>query len=99
MSAGFAIQAHFGARASLADNVVGASPGGIAAFADAGDAWSGGALPNPLRLRSLGGELVADLTFPYDFPIRLRAGVARPLSDLLGRPAAARGYAVLGSDF
>jgi hypothetical protein len=32
---GYGILAHFGAKATLADNSVDASPGGIGAFADA----------------------------------------------------------------
>jgi len=64
-----------------------------ALFADAGDAWDEGGLPRPLRLRSAGGEVVGDLTVPYDFPLRARVGVAVPAA------AAARLYAVLGADF
>ena len=64
-----------------------------ALFADAGDAWDSGRVPRPLRLRSVGGELVGDLTVPYDFPLRARVGVAVPDA------AAARLYAVLGADF
>jgi hypothetical protein len=65
----------------------------LALFADGGDAWDAGGLPWPLGLRSLGGELVGDVTFPYDFPLRTRVGVAVP------QAGAARAYAVLGADF
>jgi hypothetical protein len=65
----------------------------LALFADGGDAWDAGGIPWPLGLRSLGGELVGDVTFPYDFPLRTRVGVAVP------QAGAARAYAVLGADF
>jgi hemolysin activation/secretion protein len=72
----------------------------LAVFADGGDAWDGGAVPRPLRLRSTGAELVGDLTAPYDFPLRARLGVALPLTQPpAGGARAARGYAVLGADF
>ena len=72
----------------------------VALFADGGDAWDDGGMPSPLRLRSAGGELVGDVTFPYDFPLRARLGMAVPLADLPsgGRPSPGM-YAVLGADF
>jgi hypothetical protein len=72
----------------------------MALFADGGDAWDGGAVPQPLRLRSAGAELVGDVTAPYDFPLRTRVGVAVPLAPPpAGGPRAARAYAVVGADF
>jgi hypothetical protein len=69
-------------------------------FADAGDAWDSGGLPQPVRLASGGGELVGDLTVPYDFPVRARVGVAVPVREPpSGGGRAARAYVVLGTDF
>jgi len=71
----------------------------LAAFGDVGDAWEPGEPARLHRLRSVGAELVADLTVSYDLPLGLRFGVARPLTDLpAGRPAA-RAYVAVGSDF
>jgi len=71
----------------------------LSLFGDAGDAWSSGGLPTPPRLRSLGGEIVGDLLFPSDLPIRLRAGVGWPLVAAPDGVTGARGYLVLGSDY
>jgi len=71
----------------------------LSLFGDAGDAWSSGGLPTPPRLRSLGGEIVGDLLFPSDLPIRLRAGVGWPLVAAPDGTTGARGYLVLGSDY
>jgi hypothetical protein len=72
----------------------------LALFADGGDAWDSGGLPHPVRLASAGGELVGDLTVPYDFPLRARVGVAVPLADPpAGGSRTPRAYAVLGADF
>jgi outer membrane protein assembly factor BamA len=69
-------------------------------FADAGDAWDSGGLPQPVRLASGGGELVGDLTVPYDFPVRARVGVAVPVREPpSGGGRTARAYVVLGTDF
>ena len=85
---------------SLGHLPVGVDRLSVALFADAGDAWDSGALPRPVRLVSAGGELVGDVTFPYDFPLRTRVGVAVPLADPpAGGSGAARVYAVLGADF
>ena len=71
-----------------------------ALFADAGDAWEPGARARLNRLRSVGVELVADLTLNYDVPLRLRTGVAEPLVAPPGgggrRP---QGYVALAADF
>ena len=72
----------------------------LALFADGGDAWDSGALPRPVRLASAGGELVGDVTVPYDFPLRARVGLAVPFADPpAGGSGAPRVYAVLGADF
>jgi hemolysin activation/secretion protein len=49
-------------------------------FADAGSAWTNGSAVQLARLRSLGAELVGDMTISYDAPLRLRVGVARPMA-------------------
>lgn len=55
-----------------------------AAFADGGAAWFPRGfttlVPLSSRIGSVGLELAADLGAPYDFPLRLRFGVARPLT-------------------
>lgn len=67
------------------------------AFADLGGAWDRGSPADPAALRSVGGELVADLTVNYDFPVRVRMGLARRL----GRysDAGVQAYVTLGSDY
>ena len=50
----------------------------FALFGDLGDAWDEGAPARLHRLRSFGLELVGDLTVSYDFPLRVRVGVAQP---------------------
>lgn len=70
-------------------------------FGDAGDAWTpGSTAPRLARLRSVGVELVGDMTYNYDSPLRLRLGVATPLtappSGLAQRP---RAYVALSSSF
>jgi hypothetical protein len=89
---------------ALVGRAVGHLPFGVdrvwlAVFGDLGDAWEPGEPARLHRLRSVGAELVADLTVSYDLPLGLRFGVARPLTDLPpGRPAA-RAYLAVGSDF
>jgi len=71
-----------------------------AAFADAGDAWEPGERARLHRLRSVGAELVADLTVNYDVPLRLRFGVAQPLVAVPGNAARRpQGYVALAADF
>ncbi|HEV8265069.1 MAG TPA: hypothetical protein VGQ06_08965 [Gemmatimonadales bacterium] len=65
----------------------------LAVFGDAGDAWDSGQPARLHRLRSAGVELVSDLTLSYDFPLRLRVGVAQPA---VGSPQA---YAAFTADF
>ncbi|HYS19841.1 MAG TPA: hypothetical protein VEO73_02010 [Gemmatimonadales bacterium] len=72
----------------------------LSAFGDVGDAWEPGAAARLHRLRSVGIELVADLTVSYDLPLGLRLGVAEPLADPpAGGRARPRAYAAVGSDF
>jgi hemolysin activation/secretion protein len=72
----------------------------LSAFGDVGDAWEPGAAARLHRLRSVGVELVADLTVSYDLPLGLRLGVAQPLVDPpAGGRARVRAYAAVGSDF
>ena len=59
---------------------LGADKLSLSLFADAGDAWNAGGSPRPARLRSIGAELVGDMTVSYDAPLRLRLGVADPLA-------------------
>jgi WD40-like Beta Propeller Repeat len=79
---------------------VGADKLSLALFGDAGDAWNPGTTPRLTRLASAGAELVADLTFNYDAPLRLRVGVAEPLVAAPG-PSARQPqvYFALGSTF
>ena len=74
----------------------------LAAFADAGAAWSPAAwtarfrgLPSRTGLVSAGAEGVMDLGVFYDFPVRLRAGVAERLRGRRG----ASGYLAAGAAF
>lgn len=69
-------------------------------FGDAGDAWNAGVAPRVTRLRSVGAELVGDLTYNYDSPLRLRLGAAMPLTPPpSGLPQRLRGYVALSSSF
>src|SRR5438128_5775885 len=52
----------------------------LALFGDAGDAWNPGIAPRLARLRSVGIELVGDVTVSYDSPLEVRLGVAQPLA-------------------
>jgi hypothetical protein len=65
----------------------------LALFGDAGDAWDAGQRPRLRRLRSAGAELVSDVRVSYDFPLRLRLGVAQPAT---GRT---RVYGAFSADF
>ncbi|HWC74161.1 MAG TPA: hypothetical protein VG454_09515 [Gemmatimonadales bacterium] len=62
-------------------------------FGDIGDAWNPGETPRLDRLRSFGGELVADVTVSYDLPLRVRVGVAQPAT---GQPQI---YGAFAADF
>jgi outer membrane protein assembly factor BamA len=73
---------------------VGADKLALSLFADVGDAWDPGTAFRFTRLRGVGGELVADLTYAYDLPLRLRFGAATPLG-----AGPARLYAALGTEF
>ena len=59
---------------------LGADKLSLTLFGDAGDAWDSRTGPRLTRLRSIGAELVGDLTVNYDLPLRLRLGVAGPLA-------------------
>ncbi len=79
---------------------VGADRFSAALFADAGDAWEPGERARLHRLRSVGVELVADVTVNYDVPLRLRVGVAEPLASPPGGGARRpQGYVALVADF
>ena len=73
---------------------VGADMVSLSLFADVGDAWDAGSSGRLTRLAATGAEVVADLTFNYDTPLRARLGVAKPLESL-----APRWYVALGSPF
>lgn len=71
----------------------------VSLFGDVGGAWDG-APARLTRLRSAGLEVVGDMTFNYDFPTRLRFGVAAPLVDPpSGRPRRLQAYVAFASDF
>jgi hypothetical protein len=65
----------------------------FAVFGDVGDAWDVGERARLHRLRSVGAELIGDMTVSYDLPLRVRVGVAQPAT---GR---ARVYAAFAADF
>jgi hypothetical protein len=72
---------------------IGADKLALAVFGDVGDAWDAGEPARLNRLRSVGAELIGDMTVNYDVPLRLRLGVAQPAA---GGP---RVYAAFGADF
>ena len=72
---------------------IGADKLAFAVFGDAGDAWDAGEPARLNRLRSLGAELIADMTVNYDVPLRLRLGVAQPAT------GGTTVYAAFGADF
>jgi len=72
---------------------IGADKLAFAVFGDVGDAWDVGERARLHRLRSVGAELIGDLTVNYDVPLRLRVGVAQPAT------GHARLYAAFGADF
>ena len=71
----------------------GADKLGFSVFGDVGDAWDVGQSAQLTRLRSVGAELVADVTVTYDVPLRLRFGVAQPAT------GHAQLYGAFGADF
>ena len=73
---------------------VGADKLALSLFGDVGDAWDPGTAPRLTRLHAVGAEVVADLTYDYDVPLRLRVGAATPLG-----AGPARLYAALGTEF
>lgn len=78
---------------SLGHLPLGADRLAFAVFGDVGDTWNAGEPARLHRLRSVGAELVGDLTVSYDLPLRVRVGVARPAT---GRTNV---YAGFGADF
>ena len=65
----------------------------FAVFGDVGDAWNVGEPARLHRLRSIGAELIGDMTVSYDLPLRVRLGVAQPAT---GHPQV---YAAFAADF
>jgi hypothetical protein len=78
---------------SLGHLPIGADKLALAVFGDVGDAWNIGESPRLHRLRSVGAELIGDMTISYDLPLRVRLGVAQPAT---GHPQV---YAALAADF
>ncbi len=72
---------------------IGADKFAFSLFGDLGDAWNPGEPARLHRLRSVGVELVGDLTVSYDLPLRVRVGVAQPVT------GQAMVYGAFGSDF
>jgi hypothetical protein len=72
---------------------IGADKLAFAVFGDVGDAWDVGETARLHRLRSVGAELIGDMTVTYDIPLRLRLGVAQPAT------GHAQVYAAFGADF
>ena len=65
----------------------------FAVFGDVGDAWNVGEPARLHRLRSIGAELIGDMTVSYDVPLRVRLGVAQ---STIGHPQV---YAAFAADF
>ncbi|MFN2570295.1 MAG: hypothetical protein ABR537_01595, partial [Gemmatimonadales bacterium] len=78
---------------SLGHLPLGADKFAFALFGDIGDAWDVGEQARLHRLRSVGAELIGDLTVSYDLPLRVRVGVAQPATGHL------RGYVAFAADF
>jgi hypothetical protein len=78
---------------SLGHLPLGADKVGLTFFGDVGDAWEPGQSVRLHRLRSVGMELVGDLTVSYDLPLRVRVGVAHPAA------GHAQVYAGFAADF
>jgi outer membrane protein assembly factor BamA len=78
---------------SLGHLPLGADKLALGVFADVGDAWEAGEDVRLHRLRSVGAELIGDLTVSYDLPLRLRLGVAQPAA------GHAQVYVAFGADF
>ena len=78
---------------SLGHLPFGADKFAFALFGDIGDAWDPGQGARLHRLRSVGLELIGDLTVSYDLPLRARLGVAQPAS---GHPTV---YGAFAADF
>ena len=72
---------------------IGADKFAFTVFGDLGDTWNPGEPARLHRLRSVGVELVGDLTVSYDLPLRVRVGVAQPAT---GQTTV---YGAFGSDF
>ena len=72
---------------------IGADKFAFTVFGDLGDTWNPGEPARLHRLRSVGVELVGDLTVSYDLPLRVRVGVAQPAT------GQATVYGAFGSDF
>jgi len=75
---------------------IGADKFAFSVFGDLGDTWNPGEPARLHRLRSVGLELVGDLTLSYDLPLRVRVGVAQPLTGTSQNPVL---YGAFGSDF
>ena len=79
---------------------VGADKVSLLVFGDAGDAWDPGMRARLTHLASAGAELVSDVTINYDFPLRLRVGVAQPIAPLpAGGARRPQVYLGFSSDF
>jgi hypothetical protein len=84
---------------SLGHLPLGADKFSLALFGDAGDAWDGGDDVRLHRARSVGLELVGDVTLSYDLPLRVRAGLAQPAERRGAGGGGPRFYAAVGADF
>ena len=78
---------------SLGHLPLGADKLAFALFGDLGDAWDPGERARLHRLRSVGAELIGDMTVSYDLPLRVRVGVAQPAT------GHAQLYAAFAADF
>jgi hypothetical protein len=78
---------------SLGHLPLGADKLALAVFGDVGDTWNPGEQARLHRLRSVGAELVGDMTISYDLPLRVRVGVAQPAT------GHTKVYAAFAADF
>lgn len=71
-----------------------------ALFGDMGGAWLGGQSSRPTSLLAFGGELIADITYGFDIPLRVRVGVGIPARTFGAvRRGEPRVHLSIGSDF
>jgi hypothetical protein len=72
----------------------------LSVFGETGGGWQRGATPSITQYGDAGAELVVDVGFNLDLPLRIRLGAAQALVSGLGANKGDwRGYLALGSAF